>query len=143
MSTVAFVGQAIKSSLGMAIALGVIAIADSSSQVLAQTASPNAPSRNPQPQSGCISGYPDGAFRGDRPVTRYEFAAGLNACLNNIEQQIPTSRANLATKADFEVLIERQRELNAQVKDLSNRVNGISTQPMTRPRQPLRHGPKQ
>ncbi|MBD1860291.1 S-layer homology domain-containing protein [Trichocoleus desertorum] len=142
MSRVAFVGQAIRSSLGIAIALGVTAIASLPSQTLAQTAPANAPSSNPQPQSGCISGYPDGTFRGDRPVTRYEFAAGLNACLNNIEQQIPTNRANLATKADFRALIERQRELNAQVKDLSSRVDGISTKTMTRPRQPLRHGPK-
>lgn len=141
MSRVAFVGQVIQSSL--AIALGFTAIAIAPSQSLAQTAPTNAPSNNPQqPQSGCISGYPDGTFRGDRPVTRYEFAAGLNACLNNIEQQIPTNRANLATKADFEALIQRQRELNAQIKDLSSRVDGISTKTMTRPRQPLRHGPK-
>ncbi len=31
---------------------------------------------------GCIAGYPDGTFRGNRALTRYEFAAGLNACLN-------------------------------------------------------------
>src|SRR6476661_1699134 len=30
---------------------------------------------------GCIAGYPDGTFRGNRAMTRYEFAAGLNACL--------------------------------------------------------------
>ncbi|HEY9861304.1 MAG TPA: S-layer homology domain-containing protein [Candidatus Obscuribacterales bacterium] len=142
MSRVSFIGHAIRSSLGIAIALGVTEIASSPSQILAQTAPTNAPNSNPQPQSGCISGYPDGTFRGDRPVTRYEFAAGLNACLNNIEQQIPTSRANLATRADFEALIQRQRELNAQVKDLSSRVDGMSTKPITRPRQPLRHGPK-
>ncbi|HBB32401.1 MAG TPA: hypothetical protein DC064_11540, partial [Cyanobacteria bacterium UBA9273] len=28
---------------------------------------------------GCIAGYPDGTFRGNRAMTRYEFAAGLNA----------------------------------------------------------------
>ena len=142
MSRVSFIGHAIRSSLGISIALGVTAIASSPSQILAQTAPTNAPNSNPKPQSRCISGYRDGTFRGDRPVTRYEFAAGLNACLNNIEQQIPTSRANLATRADFEALIQRQRELNAQVKDLSSRVDGMSTKPITRPRQPLRHGPR-
>lgn len=142
MSRAAFVGQAVWSSVGMAIALAFTAIATVSNQTLAQTA-PTTPSSNSQsPQSGCISGYPDGTFRGDRPVTRYEFAAGLNACMNNIEQQIPTNRANLATKADFEALIQRQRELNAQVRDLSSRVDGISTKPISRPRQPMRHGPK-
>jgi hypothetical protein len=32
----------------------------------------------------CLVGYPDGTFRGDRAVSRFEFAAGLNACLSQI-----------------------------------------------------------
>ena len=31
---------------------------------------------------GCISGYPDGTFRGENAVTRYEFAAGMDSCLS-------------------------------------------------------------
>jgi hypothetical protein len=31
---------------------------------------------------GCIVGYPDQTFRGNRALSRWEFAAGLNACLN-------------------------------------------------------------
>ena len=30
---------------------------------------------------GCLAGYPDNSFGGDQLVSRYEFAAGLNACL--------------------------------------------------------------
>ncbi|MGL5805434.1 MAG: iron uptake porin, partial [Xenococcaceae cyanobacterium] len=37
---------------------------------------------------GCITGYPDASFRGNRTMNRYEFAAGLNACLNRISEQI-------------------------------------------------------
>jgi len=37
---------------------------------------------------GCIVGYPDRTFRGDRATTRWEFAAGLNACLNVMERLI-------------------------------------------------------
>ncbi|MEA5462599.1 iron uptake porin [Leptothoe sp. PORK10 BA2] len=33
---------------------------------------------------GCLEGYPDSTFRGNRAMTRYEFAAGLNACLDVI-----------------------------------------------------------
>ncbi|HIK29902.1 MAG TPA: iron uptake porin [Oscillatoriales cyanobacterium M59_W2019_021] len=33
---------------------------------------------------GCIAGYPDGTYRGNRALTRYEFAAGLNACLDQV-----------------------------------------------------------
>ena len=32
---------------------------------------------------GCIAGYPDSTFRGKQATSRYEFAAGLNACLDN------------------------------------------------------------
>jgi len=35
---------------------------------------------------GCIAGYPDGTFRGNRALTRYEFAAGLNACLDRVNE---------------------------------------------------------
>ena len=31
---------------------------------------------------GCIAGYPDGTYKGNRAMTRFEFAAGLNACLD-------------------------------------------------------------
>lgn len=37
---------------------------------------------------GCIVGYPDRTYRGDRALTRWEFAAGLNACLNTMERLI-------------------------------------------------------
>ena len=35
---------------------------------------------------GCIAGYPDSTYRGNRTMTRYEFAAGLNACLDRITE---------------------------------------------------------
>ncbi|OUL20523.1 S-layer protein [Nostoc sp. RF31YmG] len=81
--------------------------------------------RNVNSQQGCLSGYPDGTYRGDRPVTRNEFAAGLNACLNQVNEIIPNNRANLATKQDLEILLKRQRELNAQLQDLNQRVDTI------------------
>ena len=37
---------------------------------------------------GCLEGYPDRTFRGDRALTRYEFAAGLNACLDVVVQLV-------------------------------------------------------
>lgn len=39
----------------------------------------------------CIAGYPNGTFRGNRALTRYEFAAGLNACLERVNELIATS----------------------------------------------------
>jgi len=43
---------------------------------------------------GCIAGYPDGTYRGNRATSPYEFAAGLNACLNQIERLIASSTAD-------------------------------------------------
>src|ERR687885_445288 len=49
---------------------------------------------------GCIAGYPDGTYRGNRSTSRYEFAAGLNACLQQIEKLIASGTANFVTKED-------------------------------------------
>lgn len=78
------------------------------------------------PQARCLSGYPDGTYKGDRLVTRYEFAAGLNACLNQVNQLLPVN-TNRATRADFEALIKRQRELNQQLRQLNQRVGNPSS----------------
>ena len=37
-------------------------------------------------QYGCVAGYPNGTFRGNRAMTRYEAAALLNACLDRITE---------------------------------------------------------
>ena len=43
---------------------------------------------------GCISGFPDGTYKGDRPITRNEFAAGLNSCFEQIERSLhPVERS--------------------------------------------------
>jgi hypothetical protein len=35
---------------------------------------------------GCVSGYPDGTFRGENTVTRHEFAAGMDSCMGVLNQ---------------------------------------------------------
>ncbi|BAU11095.1 putative porin major outer membrane protein [Leptolyngbya sp. NIES-3755] len=84
------------------------------------------PSNQPNSPAGCLSGYPDGTFRGDRPMTRYEFAAGLNACFQQIDQNIRLNREQLATKEEFDRLVQRQRELNEQLGGLSDRLDTLS-----------------
>lgn len=110
-------------------ALALAAIFIYSSRTSAQA--PEAPDRA-TPQSGCLFGYLNGTYQGDRPVTRNEFAAGLNACLNQVNQLIPTNRA-LATRADFEALIRRQRELNAELRELSGRADNLPTGKLSQP----------
>ena len=42
---------------------------------------------------GCIVGFPNQTYRGSQALSRYEFAAGLNSCLNQIERLIASSEA--------------------------------------------------
>ncbi|MEB3275918.1 MAG: iron uptake porin [Cyanobacteriota bacterium] len=36
---------------------------------------------------GCVAGYPNGTFKGGNPLSRYEAAALLNACLDRVSEQ--------------------------------------------------------
>ncbi len=74
---------------------------------------------------GCIAGYPDGTFRGNRAMTRYEFAAGLNACLDRITQQIGSSTANLVKREDLAALQRLQEEFAAELATLRGRVDAL------------------
>lgn len=89
-----------------------------SSKLLAQTNNQT----NSNPQLGCLSGYTDGTFRGDRAMTRYEFAAALAACLNQVEKTIPNQTSGLAPKSDLENLVQQQQKLNQELQELNSRV---------------------
>ncbi len=53
---------------------------------------------------GCIAGYPDGTYQGLRALTRYEFAAGLNACLDRVNELIATATAEVVNREDLATL---------------------------------------
>ncbi|MEG4235262.1 iron uptake porin [Microcoleus sp. Pol11C3] len=72
----------------------------------------------------CIVGYPDGTYRGNRALTRYEFAAGVNACLDNITKLIG-STGNLVTKDDLAIVQRLQEEFAAELATLRGRVDGL------------------
>ncbi|MBF2050567.1 MAG: S-layer homology domain-containing protein [Elainella sp. C42_A2020_010] len=59
---------------------------------------------------GCIVGYPDGTFRGERALSRYEFAAGLNACLERLSELLAATTADLVQQSDLETLQKLQEE---------------------------------
>ncbi|MBE9223233.1 carbohydrate porin [Cyanobacterium stanieri LEGE 03274] len=75
---------------------------------------------------GCIVGYPDRTFRGNRALSRYEFAAGLNACMQSIERLIGTGGVSDEDIAALRRLIaEFETELaalGARVDNLEGRV---------------------
>lgn len=76
---------------------------------------------------GCIAGYPDGTFRGNRAMTRYEFAAGLNACLDKVTELISGGRGNFATKEDLAALQRLQEEFAAELATLRGRVDALES----------------
>jgi len=77
---------------------------------------------------GCIAGYPDGTYRGNRPLTRYEFAAGLNACLDRVNELIATASSNLVTREDLATLQRLQEEFGAELATLRGRVDSLEAQ---------------
>jgi hypothetical protein len=74
---------------------------------------------------GCIAGYPNGTYRGNRALTRYEFAAGLNACLDRVNELIATTTADLVTKQDLATLQRLQEEFSAELATLRGRVDAL------------------
>lgn len=74
---------------------------------------------------GCIAGYPDGTYRGNRALTRYEFAAGLNACLDRVNELITTATAELVNREDLATLQRLQEEFAAELATLRGRVDSL------------------
>lgn len=74
---------------------------------------------------GCIAGYPNSTYRGNRAMTRYEFAAGLNACLDRVNELIATATGDLVTKQDLATLQRLQEEYSAELATLRGRVDGL------------------
>jgi hypothetical protein len=74
---------------------------------------------------GCIAGYPDRTFRGGKALARYEFAAGLNACLDKINEIISAGLADKVSKEDLATLQKLQEEFAAELATLRGRVDTL------------------
>ncbi|NEP61709.1 MAG: iron uptake porin [Symploca sp. SIO2G7] len=71
----------------------------------------------------CIVGYPDRTFRGNRPTSRYEFAAGLRACLDRIQELI--AAGGVVTEEDLETLRTLIQQFDAELAVLGTRVDNL------------------
>jgi hypothetical protein len=80
---------------------------------------------------GCIAGYPNGTFRGNRALSRYEFAAGLNACLSRVEELIASAVEPLALKEDLAALQKLQDEFAAELATLRGQVDSLEARTAT------------
>ena len=75
----------------------------------------------------CISGFPNQTYRGSQPLSRYEFAAGLNSCLNQIERLIASSGGSSVAPEDVEAIAQLNQEFEAELAALGGRVDEIES----------------
>ena len=74
---------------------------------------------------GCIAGYPDRTYRGNQSTSRYEFAAGLNACLDKVNEIISAGLADKVSKEDLATLQKLQEEFATELATLRGRVDAL------------------
>lgn len=74
---------------------------------------------------GCIAGYPNGTYGGFRAMTRYEFAAGLNACIDRLNERIAVPLEEFVRKEDLETLRKLQEEFATELITLRGRVDAL------------------
>lgn len=80
---------------------------------------------------GCIAGYPNRTYRGNRPLTRYEFAAGLNACMDRVNELIASATADLVKKEDLAAIKKLQEEFATELATLRGRVDSLEARTKT------------
>jgi Carbohydrate-selective porin, OprB family/S-layer homology domain len=74
---------------------------------------------------GAIAGYTDSTFKGDRPLTRYEFASGLNAALDRLNEITTSSTADLVKREDLDTIKKLQEEFSPELATLRGRVDAL------------------
>ncbi|MEH2151182.1 iron uptake porin [Nostoc sp.] len=84
---------------------------------------------------GCIAGYSDGTYLGNRSISRYEFAAGLDACLEKINEAMPAAgyayannKINTVNNEDLILLQRLQSEFKSELQQLQQRVETVEKQ---------------
>jgi hypothetical protein len=83
---------------------------------------------------GCIAGYADRQtplqndrrYGGNRALSRYEFAAGLNACLNRVNELLSAATAHLVSQADLQTLQKLQEEFAVELAAVRDRVDALT-----------------
>ena len=72
---------------------------------------------------GCIAGFPNQTFRGNQALSRYEFAAGLNSCLEQIERLVAASEA--IAQEDLATVNRLTNEFEAELATIAGRVDDL------------------
>ena len=73
---------------------------------------------------GIITGYPDGTFKGNRPLTRYEFATALNEALQRFEELIAEEKTSVESE-DLATLQRLRQDFNRELITVKSRVDEL------------------
>jgi hypothetical protein len=76
-------------------------------------------------QKNIAQGGEISVYRGQRSLTRYEFAAGVNACLNKINELLTAGLADKVGQEDLAALQRLQEEFATELAALKERVGGL------------------
>jgi hypothetical protein len=74
---------------------------------------------------GCVNGYPDGSFRGEVAITRYEFAAGMDACLGALTGFIEQQNSR---QQEVDALIEAMEQSWEELRGLDQNIQQLETE---------------
>ena len=72
---------------------------------------------------GCISGFPNQTYKGNQALSRYEFAAGLNSCLNQIERLIAASES--VAQEDLQTVKKLTEEFEAELAAIGGKIDNL------------------
>jgi hypothetical protein len=72
---------------------------------------------------GYLAGYPDGTFKGDRPMSRYEVSYLINKIVNAMKDQIANGKT--PPPDDVALINKLAASVSSDLKDLSGRVDAM------------------
>ncbi|NDJ15751.1 iron uptake porin [Myxacorys almedinensis A] len=75
---------------------------------------------------GVLGGYPDRTFRGNRPMSRYEFAAALNTVVSRVEEQLLASDAGGTVQDDVATIRQLSNFYGKELETLRSRLDTIT-----------------
>ena len=73
----------------------------------------------------CIIGFPDRSYRGNKTLSRYEFAAGLNSCLVQWEKLFQDEGYGVFAREDLDTLFRLSQEFGNELNGIQDKVNKL------------------
>jgi hypothetical protein len=73
----------------------------------------------------CLEGYPSQTFSGSKTITRFEFAAGLNACLGKVNELIAAGSKDLISKDDLSTINRLEQKFKGDLGLLKSRIGDL------------------